>query len=195
MNVQIVENKALEGTELYFEDKPERAKIDKLKELGYRFHRNKSCWYIKSQHHQKDILNILDVQEGEGLTIYDILDSAATEAYLTTERIIEESKTEPVPFGCGGALTKIIANTPKNRALVKYVKAHSRGKGRTTVTRWDFETSYGDIILSNGYPKGFTLKPPMPVTQIAAISQKGVDAFTNKLLEAGYDVWTKPYDS
>jgi hypothetical protein len=194
MKLQIVENVELGGIELYFEDKPRQEKIDNLKELGYRFHRNKSCWYIKAEHHQKDILSILEAEEGDGITVYDVLDTAATAAYVTTERLIEESKSEPVPFGCGGALTKIIANTPKNRALVKYVKAHSRGNGRTTVTRWDFETSYGNIILSNGYPKGFTLKPPMPVTQIAAISKKGVDAFTNKLLEAGYDVWTKPYD-
>ena len=193
MNVQIVENKQLQGTELYFEDKPERAKIDKLKELGYRFHRNKSCWYIKSKHHQQDILNILDVQEGEGLTIYDILDKAAKSAYLTVEEGIEKYQSLAEGGWCGNASVKLIANTPKNRALVKYIKAHSRGNGKTTVTRWDFETSYGDISLSTGYPKGFILRPPMPMTQMTKPISEGATEFSNILLEEGYDVWVHSY--
>ncbi len=121
MNVQIVENKELNGTELYFEDKPEKDKIEKLKELGYRFHRNKSCWYIRSLHHQKNILELLDANQCEGLTVRDILNEAANASYTTAEKGIREYQNLAEGGWCGNAWAKFIANTAKNRSLVKYI--------------------------------------------------------------------------
>lgn len=190
MNVQIVENKELNGTELYFENKPEKEKIEKLKELGYRFHRNKSCWYIRSLHHQKNILELLDANQCEGLTVRDILNEAANASYTTAERGIRECQNLAEGGWCGNAWAKFIANTAKNRSLVKYIKAHSRENGATF---WHFETTSGDILLSKGYPNGFVLRPPMPATQMSKPCTDGVTAFSNKLQAEGYDVWVHSY--
>lgn len=46
-NCKIVTNEEHQGEELYFDDKPTEEIITILKENGYRWHRQKKCWYRK----------------------------------------------------------------------------------------------------------------------------------------------------
>lgn len=46
-DVELKENKEAKGLEIYFKEKPNYSIIKKLKELGFRWHNKKLCWYIK----------------------------------------------------------------------------------------------------------------------------------------------------
>ena len=205
MKIQIVENEQLNGIELYFDEKPNAEKIDKLKSLGYRFHRGKACWYIKAKNHQKNIVEIMEAEEGVGVTIKEVIEKASREAYKVAESKIEELEGQvnhiitdgggqvvgSLPDLCGGAWAKFVANTPKNRSLVKYIKAHGKNQGFSDT--WVFETEAGSLRMGKGYPSGFTLSPSLPMTQMKTPTTQGIGAFVNAMNNEGFDMYTYSY--
>ena len=57
---KVLLNEKLNGVELYFENKPAQEVINSLKENGFRWSRNKSCWYAKQNEQTLSLANSLN---------------------------------------------------------------------------------------------------------------------------------------
>jgi len=57
--MRILENKEVNGVEVYFDSKPSAEIIGKLKANGFRWHSVKKCWYIKNNDKNKEVIDKL----------------------------------------------------------------------------------------------------------------------------------------
>lgn len=55
--MEIVKNKEFNGIELYFENKPEKAIIEVLKEAKFRWHNIKKCWFARENQDRLELAN------------------------------------------------------------------------------------------------------------------------------------------
>lgn len=61
--VEVLRNEEKKGIELYFDTKPAREILEKLKEQKFRWHNVKKCWYAKENENTLKIAN--DISEGK----------------------------------------------------------------------------------------------------------------------------------
>lgn len=64
--ITITENKALNGLEVSFKNKPSTTVLSTLKENGFRWHREKKLWYAKDNEKRRAVL--LGLQEGKTIS-------------------------------------------------------------------------------------------------------------------------------
>ena len=65
MEIKVVKNLEKKGIELYFDEKPAKKVLKRLKEGGFRWHNLKKCWYAKEN---KDTLKVAENIKGEKIT-------------------------------------------------------------------------------------------------------------------------------
>ena len=204
MNIEIKKNQKLNGIELYMSAIPDSAQKETLKEMGYKFHRNKSCWYIREELYNSDILDKLNATESTGNTIHDILSRATKAAYQASLERLEYLESQPPQWEvtdgegqtvgtlqdvCGGAWVKFVANTTKNRGLANYIKAHAESGYNSHV----FKTEDGEVRMGKGYPNGFNLYFKTVPTQYKSVEVVAANAFSSILNQEGFEVYVHSY--
>lgn len=80
MNMKVNLNKALNGIELIFQEKPETDILTILKENGFRWHRKKKLWYAKVTDERKALVKELQKSNSEIISVANNNVSAPTKA-------------------------------------------------------------------------------------------------------------------
>lgn len=218
--VRISRNQEFSGVELYFDNKPESDVIECLKGNGYRWHRSKKCWYIKSDRFDDDILEGCGIREfdemapGEvPLSMYKIIEEAcqasvsAAEARLyeleggpDTWSVVENSSDDGVFYNP----EKPTHEVGRMKDLCGFADVRMKSKGKASefvrfVKSHGEETSYngwnyGSMRLAKSYDVGFSIWPPLgkgDSSQYVSVKVAGCEAFEGILNQHGIDCRTE----
>ena len=218
--VKINHNQDVSGVELYFDGKPDTSVINCLKDNGYRWHRSKKCWYIKSDRFCDDILEECGIQEfGEmlpddvPLSMDQIIEEACQASVTAAEARLYELEGGPDAWS-------VVENAPgdsvfynpekptrevgrmKDLCGFADVRMKAKGKGKEFVrfvksrgeesrNNW---WNYGQMQLSKSYDVGFYIWPPLgeaSSTQYISVKEAGCKAFSGVLNQHGIECRTE----
>lgn len=83
--VKVLENTAFNGLEVYFDDKPEQSIIDGLKNLMFKWHGIKKCWFAKKTEERENFVKTLSGVCAPGT----VVENATSETITTTKKEFE----------------------------------------------------------------------------------------------------------
>lgn len=201
MKIQVIQNEKMNGVELYMDSVPDTSQKNKLKGFGYKFHRNKSCWYISSNNYCSSIIEELEAETGDGLTIHDILTKSNKISWIESEKELNRVELSPPKYKLeepegegkifylnseiGIAYTKFWAKGSKNRGLLAYIKAH--GTSNWNGDSYLYSSDFGDVLLTKCYGSGFRLYSHTVPTQYKVVKEVGARAFSKHLNDNGFE--------